>query len=72
MKGLITVTVRIASVLIVVGVAVGVAPTVVGVGRSRVLSTVASALGLGGMLGLAASLTARRRRPRGIADSVTS
>jgi hypothetical protein len=58
------VTVRLAGILIVAGVAIGAAPTIVGVVRSRVLSTVAVALGLGGVVGLAVNVATWRRRPQ--------
>jgi hypothetical protein len=59
----IAVDVRLAGLLIGVGLAVGAVPTVAGVARSKGLSAAAVALSLGGVLGLAANLTARRRQP---------
>lgn len=56
-------TVRLAGALIVVGMAIGAVPAIVGVARSKPLSMAATALGLGGVIGLAANVTARRRRP---------
>lgn len=58
------VTVRLSGVLIVVGLAIGVTPTVVGVARSKVLSMAAATVGLGGVLGLATNVAARLRQPQ--------
>ncbi len=65
-------TMRLAAVLIAAGMAIGAIPAIVGVARSKALSMAATALALGGVIGLAANVAGRLRPPQRPENNSTS